>query len=80
MLKEVEALRTSLESRLTALEKALADPGQHSLLESLILDLARVATDEAEATTRQAILAAQAAAQKVVEASRADAAKALEDE
>jgi hypothetical protein len=80
MPKEVEALRSSLDSRLTALEKALADPGQHSLLESLILDLARVASEEAEATTREAVVAAQTAAQKVADAVRADAAKALEDE
>ena len=63
MPKEVEALRTSLDSRLTALEKALADPKQHGSLESLILDLARIATEEADATARHAVLDAQKAGQ-----------------
>ena len=80
MPNEVEALRTSLDSRLTALEKALADPRQHGLLESLIMDLARVATQEADATARQAVLNAQTAAQKAIEAAAAQSAQALEKE
>jgi hypothetical protein len=80
MPKEVEALRTSLDSRLSALEKALADPKQHASLESLILDLARVATQEADATARQAVVAAQKAGEKLAAAARADATAALEAE
>ncbi len=80
MPKEVEALRTSLDSRLTALEKALADPKQHSSLETLILDLARIATEEADATARQAVLDAQKAGQDAAAAARTDAAAALEAE
>lgn len=80
MPKEVEALRASLDSGLTALEKALADPAQHSSLESLILDLARIATEEADATARQAVLDAQKAGQKAAAAARTEAASALEAE
>ena len=80
MPKEVEALRASLDSRLTALEKALADPKQHGSLESLILDLARIATEEADATTRQAVLAAQKAGHTAAAAARTEAASALEAE
>ena len=47
MPEDVQALRASLTSRLAALEEALANPAKHSSLESLILDLARVATEEA---------------------------------
>ncbi|HUP39324.1 MAG TPA: PilZ domain-containing protein, partial [Vicinamibacterales bacterium] len=73
MPKEVEALRSSLDTRLTALEQALADPTQHGSLEALILDLARIATEEADATTRHAVLDAQKLADD-------GAAKALEAE
>ena len=73
MPKEVDALRSSLDTRLTALEKALADPTQHGSLEALILDLARIATEEADATTRHAVRDAQKSAQD-------GAAKALEAE
>lgn len=53
--RELQALRGSLDARLSALEKAVADPRQHGSLETLILDLARVATDEADASARQAL-------------------------
>jgi DNA repair exonuclease SbcCD ATPase subunit len=78
MPKEVEALRTSLDSRLSALEKALADPKQHGSLETLILELARVATQEASATARHAVLDAQKVGQQAVAAARSEAAAALE--
>ena len=80
MPKEVEALRASLDSQLTALETALADPRQHGSLESLILDLARIATEEADATARQAVVDAKKAGEKAVAAARTDAAQALEAE
>ena len=80
MPKEVEALRASLDSRLTALEKALADPKQHDSLESLIFELARLATEEVDATARRAILEAQKAGQAAVAAARTEAASVLEAE
>ena len=80
MLKEVDALRASLDSRLAALEKALADPKQHGSLEALILDLARVATQEADATARSAVLDAQKAGEAAAAAARTEAVEALQAE
>lgn len=57
--RALQKLRGSLDARLGALEKALGDPGQHGSLEKLILDLARVATDEADAAARQACVEVQ---------------------
>jgi chromosome segregation ATPase len=57
--RELEALRADLEVRLIALETALARPEQHHSIETLVFDLARVATSEAEAAASRAILAAQ---------------------
>jgi len=48
-----------LDSRLAALEAALADPNDCAL-EGLILDLARAASEEAEAMTRRAMVQARA--------------------
>ncbi len=78
--KEVEALRASLDTRLTALEKALADPRKHGSLEALILDLARAATDEADATARNAVLDAQKNSESVAATARSEAIEALEAE
>ena len=61
--QELDTLRTELDTRLVALENALTSPDECESLESLVLDLARVAMDEAEAATRRAILEAQADAQ-----------------
>src|SRR5690349_833722 len=80
MPKEVEAMRTTMESRLSALEKALADPAQHGSLESLILELARIATKEADATARHALLEAHRAGQQATDAARKEATAALEAE
>ena len=57
--RELEALRADLEARLIALERALAHPEQHHSIETLVFDLARVATSEAEAAAARAMLAAQ---------------------
>ena len=73
--KEIEALRASMTSRLGALEEALANPGKHASLESLIRDLARVATEEADTTVRQVVRDAQRDGQ-----SAAAAESALESE
>jgi chromosome segregation ATPase len=58
---DLDALHAALDSRLAALEAALADPGECAL-EGLILDLARAATDEAEAVARRASQQARAEA------------------
>ena len=60
---ELEALHAALDSRLAALEAALADPNECAL-ESLILDLARTATQEAEANARRSSAQARAEADK----------------
>src|SRR5438552_2133347 len=80
MPRELEALRAQLDSRLTALEEALADPDQHSSLEQIILELARVATEEADAAARQAYLAAQQDRERAVSAVHAEGQTALENE
>ena len=80
MPEDVQALRAALTSKLTALEEALANPSKHSSLESLILDLARVATEEAHATARHAVLVAERDVQSVVSTARNEAASALEAE
>ena len=51
---ELDDLRHALTSRLSALESALADPGQTGSLERLMIELARVATAEAEASAARA--------------------------
>ena len=56
-----------LDARLLALENALTSPDDCESLESLVIDLARVAMDEAEAATRRAIFDAQSDAQAQVE-------------
>ena len=80
MPKEVETIRTTMEARLSALEKAIADPAQHGSLESLILELARLATKEADATARQAVLDAHKAGQQAAAAARQEGTAALEAE
>ena len=80
MPKEVEAMRASMEGRLSSLEKALADPAQHGSLESLILELARIATKEADATARHAVLDAHMAGQQEAAEARNELTAALEAE
>ena len=70
---ELDTLRSELDARLLALESALTSPDDCESLESLIVDLARVAMDEAEAATRRAIFDAQTDAQAQVESARAEA-------
>ena len=73
----LEALRTTLNTRLAALEKALADPSHHPSLERLILDLARTATEEADIASRAAALAAEQQGQSLAAKARAEGAGAL---
>ena len=54
--RQLEALRSALEVRLARLEDVLADPTRGESLETLILDLARVATEEAQATAALACI------------------------
>ena len=51
---QLQALRTAVDVRLASLEAALADPTRGDSLERLILDLSRLATDEAQATAARA--------------------------
>ncbi len=76
--RELETLRADLEVRLVALETALARPDQHDSIETLVFDLARAATVEAEAAASRAMLAAQIEAQE--RSGTADALKDLESE
>jgi chromosome segregation ATPase len=62
--REIDALRADLDSRLLALEAALVHPEPHESLETLVIDLARVATTEAEASTARACLDSQIEAQE----------------
>lgn len=78
--REIEALRALLDARLAALEAALIDPSQSESLESLIFDLARIATEEVDATTRQVVLEAQRNAQAAVARAQAHAQTSLESE
>ncbi|HET6955296.1 MAG TPA: hypothetical protein VFI56_01905, partial [Vicinamibacterales bacterium] len=59
---ELDTLRAELETRLAALETALALPNPPAL-ERLVIDLARVATAEAESAAVRATLEAQTQAQ-----------------
>src|SRR5262245_45187612 len=82
MQLRLDALRSSVNLRLAALEAALADPQQGTALEPLILELARVTTEEAQASAQKAcaearldadvrVAQARAAVQGVLEGERA---------
>jgi hypothetical protein len=71
--RELDALHAALDSRLLALEAALAHPGPYESLEALVLDLARVATVEAEASAARASFEAERESQ-----SRAAGAREIE--
>jgi chromosome segregation ATPase len=62
--RELDALRAELDMRLAALEAALAHPQPGASLERLVIDLARVATAEAESAAVRAALEAQLQAQE----------------
>src|SRR5215218_453998 len=71
--RELDELRTSLDARLADLEEALANPDPKTSLEELVLELARVATAEADAAASRASLEAQVEAQDRAEAATAEA-------
>lgn len=60
--RELDSLRSALDARLLALENALAHPDAQQSLESLIIDLAHVASDEAHTAAARKWLEAQLAA------------------
>lgn len=62
--RELESLRSTLDARLVALERALADPDGAESLEALIIDLARAATEEAHTSAARKWLEAQLAVEK----------------
>ncbi len=77
--QELASLRTALDQKLAALEAALASPSQNASLETLVIDLARVATAEAETAAAKACLDVQLEAQRQA-AARTEAQRALEAE
>ena len=78
--RELDALRAQLDERLSALEAAIARPDQRGSLERLVLDLARVATAEAQSAAARATLEAQLHAQERAAASATDVQRALDAE
>ena len=76
--RTLAGLRAALESRLAALEEALADPSRGESLESLILDLSRVAIEEAQAAASQACFQTKAEADRQLAQTVAAALAALD--
>jgi len=69
--RHLASLRASVDDRLAALEEVLADPSRGESLEGLILDLSRVASEEAQAAAAKAVLDVQTQAEKDVAEARA---------
>jgi cell division protein FtsL len=69
-------LRRAFDERLEALEAGLADPDRCPSLESLVLDLTRVAVEEAEAAARDIVRQVRREAAEQTAASAADAQEA----
>ncbi len=76
--QQLAVLREALESRLATLEDVLADPSRGESLAGLILDLSRIATEEAQAAAAQACLAIRAEADKEISELRTSAKTAVE--
>ena len=76
--QQLAVLREALESRLATLEEVLADPSRGESLAGLILDLSRIATEEAQAAASQACLAIRAEADKEITELRTSAKAAVE--
>jgi chromosome segregation ATPase len=77
--QELATLRAALDQKLATLEAALANPSRGESLETLIIDLARVATAEAETAATKACVDSQLEAQRQA-AARAEAQRALRTE
>src|SRR5205085_3783946 len=71
-------LRSALEKRIAALEEVLADPSRGESLAGLILDLSRVATEEAQVAASQAAIATKADADTQIATLRASTKAALD--
>jgi myosin heavy subunit len=78
--RRLDALRSSVEVRLAALEAALADPNSGESLETLILDLARVACEESQAAATQACADTRLEAEVNIARARSTAQAALDQE
>src|SRR5262245_8188199 len=78
--RRLEALRGSVDVRLAALEAALADPNNGDSLEALILDLARVACEESQATAAQACADTRLEAEMHIARTRSVAQAAIDQE
>ncbi len=78
--RQLDTLRTAVETRLAALEAVLADPMRGESLEGLILDLARVTTEEARTAALKAALDAKLEADARVAHARAVAQEAIDEE
>jgi PilZ domain len=78
--RQLDAVRAALDVRLSALEAVLADPTRGESLEGLILDLARVAAEEAQAAAAKACVDADASADTRVAHARGAAQEAIEQE
>src|SRR4051794_1547360 len=76
--RELTALQAALDIRLSRLDAVLADPGRVEPLEGLILDLARVATAEAQTAAAVACLDAKRSADSQVAQFRAATEHAIE--
>src|SRR5262249_28285433 len=78
--RRLDALRSSVDVRLAALEAALADPSSGESLEALILDLARLACEESQAAAAQGCADTRLEAEINISRARAAAQAALDQE
>src|SRR6185503_3153744 len=78
--RRLDALRSTVEVRLAALEAALADPTRGDTLETLILDLARVACEESQAAAAHACADTRLEAETSVAQARTSAQAAVDRE
>ena len=76
--QHLTTLRGEIESRLATLEEVLADPSRGESLAGLILDLSRIATEEAQAAAAQVCHIFRSEADRQVAEQRAAAAAAIE--
>jgi chromosome segregation ATPase len=78
--QQIEALRAAIDVRLAALDAVLADPSRGESLEALILDLARLATEEARASATRACVGIKLEADNEIAQIRKSAQQSLEHE
>ena len=72
MTDQLSILRRAFDERVTALETALADPEHGAPLETLVLDLVRIAGDEADAAAHDIVLGVRRDANAQVAGAMAD--------